>query len=78
MPVDDDVSMIIADILKICKDGCIKEKIKEETHLSNDQLRRITAEMVDKGLLQYIEPQRVYITTEKGYIFLDRTQQSNN
>jgi len=53
------------------KNGCTKEKIIEQTHLSHDQLRRITAEIVDKGLLRYIEHQQVYITTDKGYIFLD-------
>jgi len=67
----DDASTIIIDILKVCKNGCTKEKIIEETRLSHEQLRRITAEIVDKGLLRYIEHQRVYITTDKGYIFLD-------
>lgn len=79
---DDDASAtMMADILKVCKNGCTKEKIIDEMHLSHDQLRRITAEMVDKEFLQYIERQRVYITTDKGYIFLnssDKQQQSNN
>ena len=76
--IDDDEYAVMADILKVCKNGCTKEKIIEETHLSHDQLRRITAEMVDKEFLQYIEHQQVYITTDKGYIFLDKRQQSNN
>ncbi|MFY9798925.1 MAG: winged helix-turn-helix domain-containing protein [Candidatus Nitrosopolaris sp.] len=67
----DDASTIIADILKVCKNGCTKEKIIDETNLSHDQLRRITAEIVDKGFLRYLEHQQVYITTDKGYIFLD-------
>lgn len=67
----DDASTIMADILKVCKNGCTKEKIIEETHLSHDQLRRITAEIVDKCFLRYVEHQQVYITTDKGYIFLD-------
>jgi len=67
MAIDD----VITEILKVCKNGCTKEKIIEETSLSHDQLRRITAEIVDKGLLRYIEHQGVYITTDKGYIFLD-------
>lgn len=67
----DDASTIMAEILKVCKNGCTKEKIKEETQLSHDQLRRIKAEIVDKGLLRYIEHQRVYITTDKGYKILD-------
>jgi predicted transcriptional regulator len=70
--IDDDESTTKkADILKVCKNGCTKEKIIEETHLSHDQLRRITAEMTDKQFLQYIEHTRVYITTDKGYIFLN-------
>jgi predicted transcriptional regulator len=76
--IDDDEYALMADILKVCKNGCTKEKIIEETHLSHDQLRRITAEMVDKEFLQYIEHQQVYITTDKGYIFLDRRQRLNN
>jgi predicted transcriptional regulator len=71
MTIDGGESTIMADILKVCKNGCTKEKIIEQTHLSHDQLRRITAEIVDKGLLRYIEHQQVYITTNKGYIFLD-------
>jgi predicted transcriptional regulator len=67
----DDASTIINDILKVCKNGCTKEEIIKETRLSHEQLRRITAEIVDKGLLRYIEHQGVYITTDKGYIFLD-------
>jgi predicted transcriptional regulator len=67
---DDNASTIKADILKICKSGCTKNKIIEEIHLSHDQIRRITAELVDRELLQYIEHQRIYITTDKGYIFL--------
>jgi predicted transcriptional regulator len=67
----DDVSLITADILKVCKNGCTKEKIIEQTHLSRDQLRRISAEIVDKGFLRYIDHQQIYITTDKGYIFLN-------
>jgi predicted transcriptional regulator len=37
--------------------------------LSNSQLRRISAELVDKGFLQFSEP-GIYFTTDKGYEFL--------
>ena len=67
----DEVSLITANILKVCKNGCTKEKIIEQTHLSHDQLRRISAEIVDKGFLRYIDHQQIYITTDKGYIFLN-------
>ena len=69
MTIDDGESRIMADILKVCKNGCTKEKII--AMISHDQLRRITAEIVDKALLRYIEHQQVYITTDKGYTFLD-------
>jgi predicted transcriptional regulator len=77
---DDESTTIMADILKVCKNGCTKEKIIEETHLSHDQLRRITAKMTDKEFLRYIEHERVYITTDTGYIFLSSSdkQQSNS
>jgi CRISPR/Cas system CSM-associated protein Csm2 small subunit len=42
---------IIAEILKICTDGCTEHKISEHTHLSHDQLRGIMAEVVDRELL---------------------------
>jgi predicted transcriptional regulator len=75
---DDDASAtIMADILEVCKNRCTKDKIIQETHLSHDQLRRIIAEMVDKELLRYIEHRLAYITTDKGYIFLNRRQRSN-
>jgi predicted transcriptional regulator len=68
---DGDVhNKIIAEILKVCTDGCTEQKIMEQTHLSHDQLRRIMAEIVDKELLHYTEARRVYITTDIGYIFL--------
>ena len=63
---------ITAVILKACKNGCTKKRIKEEICLSDDQLRRITAELVDKEFLHYIERRGVYITTDKGYIFLSK------
>jgi predicted transcriptional regulator len=64
--------MIITEILNICTDGCTQPKIIEQTHLSHDQLRRIMAEIVDEKLLHYIEARGVYITSDKGYIFLKR------
>ena len=43
---------IFVKILKSCVDGATKSKmLKEATPLTHDQLRRITAELVDKELL---------------------------
>ena len=74
---NDGYAMIMATILKICENGCTKDKIIQETHLSHDQLRRIMAEIVDRELLHYIEASRIYITTDKGYVLLNRRQQLN-
>lgn len=71
---NDAYAMILATILKVCKDGCTKDKILQETQLSHDQLRRIMAEMVDRELLHNIEASNAYITTDKGYVFLNRMQ----
>jgi hypothetical protein len=49
-----------------------RTKIMEQMHLSHHQLRRITAKIVDKELLHYIEARRIYITTDQGYIFLKK------
>ena len=74
---NDAYAMILATILKLCENGCTKDKIIQETQLSHDQLRRIMAEMVDRELLHYIEASSVYFTTDKGYIFLNRRQRLN-
>ena len=45
---------IFVKILKSTVDGATKSKIlKEATPLTQEQLRRITAELVDKELLRY-------------------------
>ena len=55
------------------KDDNIHHKI-DQTHLSHIQLRGIMAEIVDEEFLHYIEPEHVYITTDKGHIFLKKGQ----
>ena len=66
---------IFVEILKLCVEGATKRKIlKETTHLTYEQLRRITAEMVDKELLRYVDTNRVYITTDKGHHFLNQNR----
>ena len=70
---DDDIHhKIITEIPKICTDGCTEQNIMEHTQLSHDQLRGIMAEVVDRELLHYIEARRIYITTDQGYIFLEK------
>ena len=66
---------IFVEILKSCIDGATKRKIlKEATPLTHEQLRRITAELVDKELLRYVDVNRVYITTDKGHQFLNQNR----
>ncbi|HEY6884291.1 MAG TPA: winged helix-turn-helix domain-containing protein [Nitrososphaeraceae archaeon] len=74
---NDTYAMMLANILEICKDGCRKDKIMQKTRLSHDQLRRIMAEMIDRELLHYIEASSRYVTTDKGYIFLNRRHLEN-
>ena len=70
---DDDIHhKIITEILKLCTDGCTEQNIMEQTGLSHDLLRRIMAEIVDRELLHYIEARRMYITTDRGYIFIKK------
>jgi predicted transcriptional regulator len=66
---------IFVEILKSCVDGATKSKIlKEAPPLTHEQLRRITAELVDKKLLRYLDMKRGYITTDKGHQFLDQNR----
>jgi predicted transcriptional regulator len=46
--------------------------MKNSLSISPIELRKILAELVDKGFLQFIEPQQLYITTHKGHLFLKK------
>jgi predicted transcriptional regulator len=63
---------IIVQLLEISKNGSTKAKIKNSSSISHTQLRKILAELVDKGLLQFVEPEQLYITTHKGHLFLKK------
>jgi len=39
------------------------------------QLRKILAKLVDKGFFHFVEAQQLYITTHKGYLFLNTLTQ---
>ena len=66
---------IFVEILKSCVDGTPKGKIlKKVAPLTHEQLRRMTAELVDKELLRYVDANRVYITTDKGHKFLNENR----
>ncbi|MDF2769364.1 MAG: hypothetical protein K0S91_2199 [Nitrososphaeraceae archaeon] len=51
--------------------------MKSNLSISNTQLREILSELVDKGFLQFIEPQQQYITTHKGLKFLIGNTKNN-
>jgi len=64
---------LLIDILKSCVNGASKNQILAQTSpLTHEQLRRITAELVDKELIRYIDVKRLYITTDKGHQFLNQ------
>jgi CBS domain-containing protein/predicted transcriptional regulator len=65
---------IIIKILKSCVDGTTKRKILKATRLTHEQLRRMTAELVDKELLGYVDANRLYITSDKGHQFLNQNR----
>lgn len=68
---------ISVQLLELSKSGTTKAKMKSSLSVSNTQLRKILAELVDKGFLQFIEPQQQYITTHKELKFLNREYKKN-
>ncbi len=65
--VDDD---LYASILSVAKEGVSKKDITEALSISHQQLRRLAAELVDRGLLRLDVKKRVFVTTDKGHVFL--------
>ena len=63
---------IMSQILEISKHGATETKLVDNLPLTSRRLRRIVAELVDRGFLQFIGSQEAYITTHRGYIFLDK------
>jgi predicted transcriptional regulator len=66
----DNRTSVIVQILDICKNGAKKSVIIHKLSFSNSQLRRISAELVDKGSLQFSEPglQLTKVTSFSGSI----------
>ena len=68
---------ILLEILEVSKNGITKKEITNRIpSLSYAQLRRYFAELVDKRLLHYDELQRLYITTDRGLIFINNMKKS--
>lgn len=61
---------IYASILLIAKESASKKEIAEALSMSDQQLRRLTAELVDRGMLRLDAKKRTFLTTDKGHVFL--------
>ncbi|HET7643584.1 MAG TPA: CBS domain-containing protein [Nitrososphaeraceae archaeon] len=71
-------SKLYGEILELATEPINKQKILKELSLSHQQLRRYTAELVDKGLLHYYEENGNFIRTERGNLYLSKLSSSNN
>jgi predicted transcriptional regulator len=63
---------IMAKILEASKHGATKTQLTHVISISYRRLRRIMAELVDRRFLRFLGSQEIYITTHRGYIFLDK------
>jgi predicted transcriptional regulator len=61
---------ITAQILEAANGGVTKTKIMYKAFLSYAQLKEYLAVLIENGLLEYIEGDQVYRTTDKGNRFL--------
>jgi predicted transcriptional regulator len=61
---------IYASILSIAKEGASKKEIAQALSMSYQQLRRLSAVLVDRGMLRIDLKKHVFVTTDKGYVFL--------
>ena len=61
---------IYASILSLAKEGASKKEIAEALSMSDQQLRRLTAELVDKDMLRLDAKKGILLTTDKGHVFL--------
>jgi predicted transcriptional regulator len=71
---NDAKTKIMREILESSKEGLSKKDMLDNLGLSYQQLREITAELADKKFLRYSEPDGTYITTDKGFKFLEITK----
>lgn len=61
---------IAADILQIASTGAIKTKIMYRAFLSFPQQKEYLQLLIEAGMLEYFEEERMYKTTERGMHFL--------
>jgi predicted transcriptional regulator len=60
------------EILRLAAKGATKKTIMDNFSLSRPQLRRLTADLVNKDLLRYHQSLRLFMTTARGHIYLKK------
>ena len=63
-------SKIYGEILNLARKPISRKKIENKLSLSHQQLRRYTAELIDKGLLHSYKRNDEFICSERGYAYL--------
>jgi CBS domain-containing protein/predicted transcriptional regulator len=63
-------SKIYGEILNLAHKPISRKKIENKLSLSHQQLRRYTAELIDKGLLHSYKRDDEFICSERGYAYL--------
>jgi CBS domain-containing protein/predicted transcriptional regulator len=63
-------SKIYGEILNLASNPISRKKIQNKLSLSHQQLRRYTAELIDKGLLHSYKGNDEFICSDRGYTYL--------
>jgi hypothetical protein len=68
---------LIVKILEIAKEGITKSEIYESiSFVSESQINRTLAYVVDNRLVQFTETNFQYITTHRGYAYMEKRRYS--
>jgi len=71
-------SKIYGEILNLARKPISRKKIENKLSLSHQQLRRYTAELIDKGLLYSYKRNDEFICSERGYAYLAKLSYSKS
>ncbi|MEM0117500.1 MAG: winged helix-turn-helix domain-containing protein [Conexivisphaerales archaeon] len=63
---------VLGEIIRAALDGAIKTRIMYRAALNSRQLKRYLQVLMKQGLLEYNDKQKVFVSTEKGKLFLAR------
>jgi predicted transcriptional regulator len=66
---------IIADILVVARKGAKKTRIMYQANLSYNLLKRYLTETLEAGLVSIDKDKKLYITTQKGEVFLKKYEE---